>query len=64
MSNVKDDDDVAASDQAANESVSEDSAERVSLKRDSSEEGTIYLVRFKSREISVLLGASVFPTNL
>ena len=52
MSNVKDDDDVAASDQAANESVSKDSAERVSLKRDSSEEGTISLVRFrKSREI-------------
>ena len=49
---MKDDDDVAAADQAANESVSEDSAERVSLKRDSSEEGTISLVRFrKSREI-------------
>ena len=52
MSNVKDDNDVAASDQAANESVSEDSDERVALKRDSSEEGTISLVRFrKSREI-------------
>lgn len=52
MSNVKDDDDVATSDQAANESVSEDSGERVALKRDSGEEGTISLVTLrKSREI-------------